>query len=42
MAGEENGEDFVVPGARVFLVVTYPMYSYPKGDISAIFRWVIV
>ena len=35
---EEEIEEEVVPDARVFLVVTYPMESYPKGDISAIFR----
>lgn len=37
MAEEENEEE-VAPDARVFLVVTYPMESYPKGDISAIFQ----
>lgn len=37
MAEEENEED-VVPDVRVFLVVKYPMESYPKGDISAIYR----
>ena len=37
MADEENEEE-VAPDARVFLVVTYPMESYPKGDISAIFQ----
>ena len=37
MAEEEN-EGEVAPDARVFLVVNFPMESYPKGDISAIFQ----